>query len=187
MSEFVEQMRLGRFEFLVMNNPIRRWRQKHTEFSIFLKMLSHQRIDLHGKTIMDAGCGSGYSTELIIKKFSPAKVIAFDLMPEQIKLASRRGLNVQFYVGDARRMQAEDSSLDAVFMYAILHHIPQWETVLGETYRVLKTGGVLLFEEPHRQRLEWAELERGIKETGLVILEKKPWFFGYFRSYLCQK
>ena len=185
MRESQEQMRLGWFEFLMMNNPLRRWRLRRTEFPIFLEMLRHQRIDLHGKAIMDAGCGSGYSTELIIKEFSPSRITAFDFMPEQITLAARRGLDVEFYVGDARRMQAEDSSFDAVFMYAILHHIPEWKDVLKETHRVLKTGGVFLFEEPHN--LDWPILETAIEEAGLVIRKKVPWLFGRFRSYLCQK
>jgi len=73
--------RLGRFEFLMMNNPLKRWRQKHWEFALFLGMLERRRLDLRGKAIMDAGCGDGYSTELIVKRFGPSQVMAFDLMP----------------------------------------------------------------------------------------------------------
>jgi hypothetical protein len=29
------EMRLGRLEFAAMNNPVRRWLQKHIEFMIF--------------------------------------------------------------------------------------------------------------------------------------------------------
>jgi len=187
MNEQIEEMRLGRFEFLMMNNPVRRWRLRHKEFPIFLKMLEHQRIDLSGKAIMDAGCGSGYSTELIIKEFNPSLVTAFDLMPEQIRLARKRRLEVDFYVGDARSIKTADSSFEAVFIYAILHHIPAWKLALAETVRVLKPGGVLLLEEPHTPMLGWPELEAGIEEAGLVIVEKKRWQSGYFRCYLCKK
>ena len=59
-------MRLGVIEFLSMNNPIRRWIQKHVEFRLLKKKhLEKQCIDLGGGVIMDAGCGSGYSTELL--------------------------------------------------------------------------------------------------------------------------
>jgi ubiquinone/menaquinone biosynthesis C-methylase UbiE len=187
MDEQIEEMRLGRLEFLLMNNPVRRWMQKHVEFSIFLRMLERQRINLHGKAIMDAGCGSGYGTELIIKEFNPSLVTAFDLMPEQIQLARKRRLDVDFRVGDARKIKSADSSFDAVFIYAILHHIPEWKSVLAETVRTLNSVGVLLLEEPHTPRPDWPELEAGIEEAGLVIVEKKPWLFGRYRSYLCQK
>jgi len=64
-----DDMRLGKLEFLAMNNPLRRWIQKHTEFRIFRNQLKRCFVDLDGEVIMDAGCGSGYSTELIVKEF----------------------------------------------------------------------------------------------------------------------
>jgi len=182
-----QEGRLGRFEFRMMNNPLKRWRQKHWEFALFLGMLEHWRIDLQGKAIMDAGCGDGFSTELIVKRFAPSHVAAFDLMPEQIRLAERRKLGVRFRVGDARQVDATDSSFDAVFVFAILHHIPQWDTALSEMARVLKPSGAFLLEEPNHNWLEWSELEMGIERAGLTILEKKGWALGIFRSYLCQK
>ncbi len=184
-SSMTESMRLGKPEFFAMNNPLRRWWQKHREFPIFLAMLERQGIDLKGAVVMDAGCGSGYSTALILDRFHPRGIIAFDLMPEQIILANKRGLGVDFRVGDATGMDAENSSCDAVFIFGILHHIPAWREALSETSRVLKQGGVVLLEEPH-YRFDWPELEVGIREAGMKILERQPWLLGYFRSYLCR-
>jgi len=181
----IETMSLGKMEFLAMNNPLRRWWQKHREFPIFLAMLERQGIDLNGASVMDAGCGSGYSTALILDRLHPSRVIAFDLMPEQIMLANKRGLGVDFRVGDATRMDAEDLSCDAVFVFGILHHIPAWREALSETCRVLKPGGVMLLEEPH-YRFDWPELEAGIREAGMDILERHAWLLGYLRSYLCR-
>jgi len=52
-------MRLGKLEFLAMNNPLRRWVQKHVEFRIFKNQLQKRDIHLEDGVIMDAGCGSG--------------------------------------------------------------------------------------------------------------------------------
>ena len=137
-------MRLGRLEFLAMNNPLRRLVQKHVEFRIF------------------------------------------DYMPEQVRLAQRRGLNVEFLVGDLRGIECESSTCDAVFIFGVLHHIAEWKTALCEVARVLKPGGVLLFDEP-RYLFTWGQLEAGTKSAGMDILEVQTLFFHYFHAYLCQK
>jgi len=179
-------MRLGKLEFAAMNNPIRRWIQKHFEFRIFKKHLKKRDIHLENVVIMDAGCGSGYSTELIMNEYHPSRVIAFDYMPEQVRLAEKRGLDVEFLVGDLRRIECGSNVCDAVFIFGVLHHIAEWKTALSEVARVLKPGGVLLFDEPKYQ-FTWKQLEAGLRNEGMDIIEMKTWFFHYFHAYLCRK
>lgn len=179
-------MRLSDKEFKSMNNVFRRLSQRYIEFRTFKDFLEGCRIDLHNKTIIDAGCGSGYSTELILDEYKPSDIIAFDLMPEQIELALKRNLNVDFHTGDMTQMEIEDGYADGVFVFGVLHHIPEWKAALREIARVLKTNGVLLVEEPE-ERLTWAELEDGIRDSGLRIIKKKKIFFGHLKCYLCQK
>lgn len=182
----VDSLRLGRIEFLAMNNPLRRLRQKYGEFPLLLKLLQLHHIDLVGKVIMDMGCGSGYGTELIIRELRPSHVIAFDLMPEQIRLAQKRRLAVDFKIGDATAMEAADAGCHAVFDFGILHHIPLWRKALTETARVLVPRGVLLIEEPHKL-FEWDEFELGLQQAGFEILERRQWYGGFFRFFLTQK
>ena len=179
-------MRLDRIEFAAMNNPFRRWLQRHIEFRIFKNHLEKRRIDLEGKAIMDAGCGSGYSTELILNEFHPSRIIAFDYMPEQINLARERGLDVDFSVGDLTRLEYADNICDAVFIFGVIHHIPEWRKAFCEVSRVLKPGGVLLVHEP-RYSFSWAQFESGIRNAGMNVLEFRRFFLAYFRAYLCQK
>jgi ubiquinone/menaquinone biosynthesis C-methylase UbiE len=182
----VESMRLSPIEFFAMNNPLRNFRQKYGEMPLILNLLQLHHIDLVGKVIMDMGCGSGYGTELIVKKFRPSRVIAYDLMPEQIYLARKRRLAVDFKIGDATVMEAADASCHAVFDFGILHHIPLWRKALTETARVLVPRGVLLIEEPHKL-FEWDELETGLQQAGFEILERRQWYGGFFRFFLAQK
>lgn len=179
-------MRLGNFEFRAMNNYPRRLIQKHYEMRIFKNMLNHEGIDIHNSKILDAGCGSGYSTKLIFETFKPSKIIAFDYMPEQIALAKKRGLPVDFFVGDMRKTNLPDSSVDAVFIFGVLHHIPNWNAALEEMARTLKKQGVLLVEEP-RHGFTWRSFEKGLKESGFSTLQKRSIIPFYFQSYLCQK
>jgi ubiquinone/menaquinone biosynthesis C-methylase UbiE len=182
----VEQMRLGRFEFRAMNNFLRRWIQKNVEFRIFKEHLAMHDVDLTGKAILDAGCGSGHCTELIAREFTPSRLVAFDLMPEQIALARERGLDADIFVGDMTDVDLPDGAFDAVFIFGVLHHIPEWRKALIEMARVLKPGGVLLVEEP-KVRLDWPEFEQAIRVAGFEILEKSKVMIEYFQSYLCRR
>ncbi len=185
-----EDMRLGSFEFKAMNNSLRRFYQKRFEFRYFKNMLKAQEIELKNGVIVDAGCGSGYSSQLIQEKFTPKRLIAFDFMPEQIELAKirnrRNNLNINFYQGDMREIKELDNSIDAVFIFGVIHHISDWQNAIKEVYRILKPEGVLLIEEPH-YRFDFEELELEMESRGFKILEQKKFIFGYFRSYLARK
>ncbi|MGD0855461.1 MAG: class I SAM-dependent methyltransferase [Dehalococcoidia bacterium] len=181
-----EDMRLGKFEFLAMNNPLRRWHQKHVELKIFKDLLKKARIELNGKVIMDGGCGSGYSTGLIASEFHPSRIVAFDFMPEQIALAKKRNLQVDFAVGDLTKIDAADGTFDAVFIFGVLHHIPEWTEALLQISRVLKLGGILLVEEPS-YRFDWDGFESGIKHAGFEIIDMTRYSVWDFHFYLCRK
>lgn len=157
--------RLSKIEFWAMNNAVRRWLQRNVELKVFQRFLKKQNIDLNNKAILDAGCGSGYSTEIISKIFNPSKIIAFDLMPEQIKLAQKR-------------------RTDAVFIFGVIHHVCSWKKALKEISRVLKNRGALLIEEP-RVIFKWNEFENELNSIGYEILEKAKLMGNYFKSYLC--
>jgi ubiquinone/menaquinone biosynthesis C-methylase UbiE len=180
------EMRLGKTEFYAMNNPVRRFIQKYGEFRVFKLFLKKQKINLYGKVIIDAGCGSGYSSKLILDTFNPSELIAFDIMPEQIAIAQKRYADITFKIGDLTQIKIPDSSADAVFVFGILHHIPEWRKALSNISGFLKQSGVFLVDEP-KYRFTWNEFEQGIRAAGLSICERKNIFASFFRSYLCVK
>jgi hypothetical protein len=49
-------------------------------------------------------------------------------MSEQIALAQKRELHIDFFVGDLRKTDLPDSSVDAVRIFGFLHQIPNWKT-----------------------------------------------------------
>jgi SAM-dependent methyltransferase len=92
-----------------------------------------------------------------------------------------------------------DATYDAVFDFAIVHHVPDWRGALSEVARVLKPGGrfyseeVLralihhplwrrLLEHPMHDRFDAKEFADGLESVGLRVaarrelLDQIAWF-----------
>ncbi len=191
-------------ELWFMNSRIRRFFQRYCEVRVFRKFLEKNYVDLTGKVVLDAGCGSGYSTELIARRFHPEELIAFDIMPQQVERARQRGLSANVFVADVTDTGLPSARFDAVFVFGILHHVPEWRRGLEEIQRLLKPGGILLIEEPDRKalddaerylrirhprdaRFEWPVLVKALEESGFRLVESRKIYLGHFKSFMCVK
>lgn len=147
-------MRLNAAEKLLINNPVRRWVQQHYEIPKLLRM-AHR---LDGRRALEIGCGPGFGMELILEHFGAATVRGIDIDPGMVKRAqsrtSRYGDRADVSTGDASQILAADGSFDAVFDFGIIHHIVDWEKAVREVRRVLKPGGIFVFEEVSKQALD---------------------------------
>ncbi len=139
-------MKLNRIEKLLMNNPIRS-RLQRREAETLLEMGE----PMDGGRALEVGCGRGVGTEIILDLFGASRVDAFDLDPDMVRRATQRlasrGDSVRLWQGDATAIEAEDDTYDAVFDFAIIHHVPRWRDALAEIRRVLKPGGRFYSEE----------------------------------------
>ena len=130
-----------------MNNPVRAAIQRHFEAPRLLRMGGA----MQGGRALEVGCGRGVGTELILELFGAGSVDAFDLDRRMVALARRRlgayGSRVRLWVGDANAISVPDATYDAVFDFAIIHHVSAWRQALAEVHRVLKPGGRFYAEE----------------------------------------
>lgn len=194
-------MLLNRVEKALMNNSLRHWIQRSYEGKVFAKLNGPERIE----RALEVGCGCGVGAEIVLERFGASGVDAFDLDPEMVDLARRRlgprGDQVRLWVGDATRIDAEDSTYDAVFDFGIIHHIPDWRGALREIHRVLEPGGSFLTEEvyaafimhplwrrlldhPLEDRFDHRAYRAALREVGFVIRRERelgPWF-GWFAA-----
>jgi SAM-dependent methyltransferase len=118
-----------------------------------LEYAFHLLGDVNGKTILEYGCGDGVNTVLLANR--GAHVISLDLSPELIAITQKRldahkiDSGVDLIVGSAHGLPLPDESVDVVFGIAILHHL-DLQLASAEVRRVLKKGGLAIFQEPVR-------------------------------------
>ncbi len=96
-----------------------------------------------GKIWLDVGCGTGSLSKLILKTQKPAKIISVDSSEEFISYAIKNvnHPSVQFNVGNAKTLNIDSASIDAVVSGLALNFFPDPEIVIREMMRVIKPGG----------------------------------------------
>ncbi|HUO27546.1 MAG TPA: methyltransferase domain-containing protein [Candidatus Aquilonibacter sp.] len=116
-----------------------------------LEYAFHLLGDVHGKRVLDLGCGSGENVVPLLRR--GADVLAIDISPELVAAAHTRlemaGLEAPVWAGTAYDTGLESESIDIVFSMSLLHHL-DIPAVREEIRRVLKPGGVLIIKEPVR-------------------------------------
>jgi 2-polyprenyl-3-methyl-5-hydroxy-6-metoxy-1,4-benzoquinol methylase len=149
-------MKLNSIERAAMNNPVRAAHQHHREAAWFRRLAGGA---LSGKHVLEIGCGQGVGSEVILDRLGAERVTAFDLDDSMVELARRRlhARPVSLSVGDVCAIDQPSGAIDTVVDFGIIHHVPDWQQSIAEIARVLRPGGLLLFEELPRHVLEiWA-------------------------------
>ena len=112
-----------------------------------------------GEHVLELGCGGGFlAAEAARFVGSSGRVVAIDLSQDQI--AAAQALCAEFswvecLVADATTLPFEDDAFDAVFGNQILEYIPDLDTALAETRRVLRVGGRLVIVATNWSSLVW--------------------------------
>lgn len=106
--------------------------------------------EISDQYILDAGCGPGKYSEILIER--GAQVVAIDFSPKMINYAvERNGSDAEFRIHDIREPLdfLANEVLDHVICPLVLAYIEDWNPVLGEFYRTLKPGGSLVVSTAH--------------------------------------
>jgi trans-aconitate 2-methyltransferase len=103
-----------------------------------------ERLSLSGdETVLDAGCGSGRTTALLVEQVPDGRVVAVDGSPsmvEQVKEVLRP--QDQAIVADLAKLEL-DEQVDAIFSAAVFHWIPDHDALFARMRAALREGGRL--------------------------------------------
>jgi trans-aconitate 2-methyltransferase len=104
------------------------------------------RLELSGEeTVLDAGCGTGKVTALLLERLPRGHLIGIDSSPAMIERAQQAigsDPRVELRVGDLLELEL-DEPVDAIFSTAAFHWILEHERLFGRLFSVLRPGGRL--------------------------------------------
>jgi SAM-dependent methyltransferase len=111
-------------------------------------------IPLDRERVLDLGCGAGYWTSAIARRYPWMQVEGIDYGAEFLAKAGRehRLDRARFLRGDIARLPFRDASFDCVYADNTLEHSYSVSGTLSEVHRVLRPGGVLVAALPSDAR-----------------------------------
>jgi len=106
--------------------------------------------DVSGRRVLDAGCGPGVMVEWFLAR--GADVVGVDASASMLKLAGQRvGDAATLHLADLERPMPflEDSSFEVILSSGTLGYIRDWLALFREFFRVLRSGGCVVFSVGH--------------------------------------
>ncbi len=117
------------------------------------RLMHFDRIaDWRSSAVLDLGCGGGFMAEALAQR--GAAVIGIDPAEKAIAIARRhaasQNLSIEYLVGTGEALPVADGSMDYVVCVDVLEHVADLGEVINEVRRVLRPGGMFLFDTINR-------------------------------------
>jgi 2-polyprenyl-3-methyl-5-hydroxy-6-metoxy-1,4-benzoquinol methylase len=130
-----------------------------------------------GKDVLEIGIGQG--SDLLQFAKAGARCHGVDITDNHLQLTERnfalRGLAVQLHKSDATSIPLPSGSMDCVYSFGVIHHIPEAQRVVAEASRVLRPGGTLMFALYYK----WSAFHLSAKLLRDGLLKGRLFTLGY--------
>lgn len=121
-------------------------------FKYFKDILNTHSFIPRQLNILDVGCGGGFLSEEFAQ--IGCKLSAIDLSAGTINSAAQhaisKNLAIKYHVGSATALPFSTASFDIVICCDVLEHLESPQIAISESSRVLKPGGLFLFDTINR-------------------------------------
>ncbi|OGH09014.1 MAG: hypothetical protein A2152_01985 [Candidatus Levybacteria bacterium RBG_16_35_6] len=118
----------------------------------FFNAICNELCGLGINSILDVGCGEGFTLKRLKQKAIGNKFTGVDSSKEAITLGKKENPNLDLRVGDIYNLKFKDNSFDLVLCMEVLEHLKEPEKAL-------------------------AELKRTSKKYLLLSVPNEPWFY----------
>lgn len=150
----------------------------------FYKALLRLIVDLKIETILDAGCGEGFTLERLRKEGLGKRLEGVDRSSAAIALGKKMAPGLILRFGDINTLPYQDSCFDLVVCSEVLEHLARPEEALKEIKRVAKK--YCLLSVPNEPFFMAANLLRGknLLRWGNDIEHVNHWSHKDFKKFL---
>ncbi|MGB8953166.1 MAG: methyltransferase domain-containing protein [Candidatus Aminicenantales bacterium] len=163
--------RVGSFYDVVWTEYIPEYAASEKHWGLF-----YSAEEVKGRTVLDAGCGTGIFS-IIFARNGAEKVVGIDISPGSLQTAQslkeKFGLrNAEFRKQDMLKLPFGEETFDIVWAWGTVHHTTDPFGAIEELTKVLRTGGSLLLAVYRRTKLTF--IHEAIRKT-LVRTPRKTW------------
>ncbi|HUQ85843.1 MAG TPA: class I SAM-dependent methyltransferase [Candidatus Limnocylindrales bacterium] len=150
----------------------------------FNKILISEVKKLKPSSILDAGCGEGFTLKRLKDAGIGKKLEGFDYLDRAVKLGAKQypGLNIK--KGDIYKINSKANSFDVVICSEVLEHLERPEDAIRELIRVSKR--YLVLSVPQEPLFMLGNLLRGknVRRFGNDIEHINHWSNGSFVKFV---
>lgn len=100
--------------------------------------------------VLDVGCGTGYTTEAILRTLRDGEVVGIDLAPEQLKrsVEKLRSEKLSLVRGDAENLPFRENTFNVTVSVGAMEYFPNPKNAVQEMRRVAKSNGKVAIGGP---------------------------------------
>ena len=110
------------------------------------------------KSVLDVGCGEGYTTRLIKKEFPRLSLEGNELEESALRIARKENPSIVFNKGSIYEIKKKTGSFDLVVASEVLEHVQDPDKAITETRRVAKD--YCIFSVPYEPFWRMANMAR---------------------------
>ncbi|MDR2645918.1 MAG: class I SAM-dependent methyltransferase [Holosporaceae bacterium] len=158
-----------------------------------------------GGRLIEIGCSSGVLLRRMRRLFPNAQIVGADIINKTLRKLSKElkkeNIPTPLLCFDLIDCPLPDKSYDAVLALNVLEHIKDHSRAVQEIHRILKPGGVFIFEVPygeklfdtydaqlhHYRRYSNAQILKLLNESGLERVYFSHLGFFLYPFFLCVK
>ncbi|MCR1550657.1 MAG: class I SAM-dependent methyltransferase [Enterobacter cloacae] len=129
--------------------------------------------ELHGKSVIDLGCGYGWFCRAA-RELGASAVTGVDISEKMLARAAEltHDDGIVYQRSDLESLAMKANSLDLVYSSLALHYLPELNILFGNVQRALKPGGSLVFSMEHpiytcATRQGWLTDDAGVRFWGV--------------------